>query len=194
LIFLKYKYGTDKLLETRRLNFKCPTKWYCHMYHHSIGVIFLHYGLIFFAKFVCLLCFGFLLLRDPAMLLGSVVKSGGERRKRSWNKKRSVEGMFPKARLSRNMWTQAEQLTGQGSGTGKGYCESVFQVEPEPEQVNQSETYNRCWLWFRRSCLIVLVSEDVEQVFCKHGDSGGAAKAAAALPAYQYIQSLVGPK
>jgi hypothetical protein len=31
------------------------------------------------------------------MLLGSVVKSGGERRKRSWNKKRSVEGMFPKA-------------------------------------------------------------------------------------------------
>ena len=89
------------------------------------------------------------------MLLGSVVKSGGERRKRSWNKKRSVEGMFPKARLSRNMWTQAEQLTDQGSGTGKGYCESVFQVEPEPEQVNQSETtYNRSWLWFRRSCKV----------------------------------------
>ena len=42
VIFLKYKYGTDKLLETRRLNFKCPTKWYCRMYH-SIGVIFLHY-------------------------------------------------------------------------------------------------------------------------------------------------------
>ena len=35
LIFLKYKYGTEKLLETRRLNFKCPTKWYCRMYNGS---------------------------------------------------------------------------------------------------------------------------------------------------------------
>ena len=46
----------------------------------------------------------------------------------------------------------------------------------------------------RHSCLIVIVSEDVEQVFYKHGDSGRAAKAAAALPARQYIQSLLGPE
>jgi hypothetical protein len=30
------QYGTEKLLETRRLNFKCPTKWYCHMYHSMV--------------------------------------------------------------------------------------------------------------------------------------------------------------
>ena len=92
-----------------------------------------------------------------------------------------VEGMFPKVRLSRNKWTEAEHITGQGSGTGKGYRKNVFQfepdpeqaeyitgqgsgtgrghrknvfqVEPEPEQVNQSETYNLSWLWFRRSSL-----------------------------------------
>ena len=64
-------------------------------------------GLIFFAKFVCLLCFGFLLLRDPAMLLGSVVKSGGERRKRSCgeisagNNKMEPIGSFPVSRVGR---------------------------------------------------------------------------------------------
>jgi hypothetical protein len=63
------------------------------------------------------------------------------------------KGMFPTVRLSRKKWTEVEHITGQGSGTGKGYRENVFQVEPEPEQeVNQSETYNRSWLWFRHSC------------------------------------------
>jgi hypothetical protein len=46
----------------------------------------------------------------------------------------------------------------------------------------------------RHSCLIVAVSEDVEQVFYEHGDSGRAARENAALLACQYIQSLVGPK
>jgi hypothetical protein len=73
---------------------------------------------------------------------------------RSWNKKRGVEGMFPKVRLSQIKWTEAEHITGQGSGIGKGYRKNVFQVEPEPEQVNQSETYNRSWLWFRHGCKV----------------------------------------
>jgi hypothetical protein len=69
------------------------------------------------------------------------MKSGGERRKRSWNKKGGVERVFPKVRLSRNKWTEAEHITGQGSGTGKGCRNNDFQVEPEQEQVNQRETY-----------------------------------------------------
>jgi hypothetical protein len=63
-----------------------------------------------------------------------------------------------------------------------------------PKVVTSTNAWHGDDIGRRHSCLIVVVSEDVEQVFYKHGDSGTAAKAAAALPACQYIQRLVGLK
>ena len=63
-----------------------------------------------------------------------------------------------------------------------------------PKVVTSTKAWHGGGIGRRHSCLIVVVSEDVEEVFYKHGDSGGAAKEAAALPACQYIQTLVGPK
>ena len=77
---------------------------------------------------------------------------------------------------------------------GKNLIHMVILAPSVYPKVTSTKAWHGGNIGRHHSCLIVVVSEDVKQVFYEHGGSGTAAKEAAALLACQYIQTLVGPK